>query len=362
VTALEQRDPAADLVAQIRSPQIAAQIEAALPEGVSIDRFQRAAATAIFTNPALLEADRRSLFTALTRCAHLGLMPDSRQAAIVAYKGKAQCLPMIGGYRDLLAEHGWTLRAHAVRKRDIFDYSDEPPEINHRKALADRGSIIGAYAVALHRSGRREQAVLTVEQIEQRRAKAQYKTVWDEWPDEQAEKTVGKYLASRIGLDDSERVRRLTVEADELEPGEARTMMYGPPHAAQQGSPPSSSLAATEALELSPSTDVPAGSPAGDVSDDGSGASPPPVELGEHDRALADAAGLMVPTSGKYAERGSDGPKTLAEILEVDPQYLAWAAREVKTPVVYVEALLAFTRVYLPADYEKAVAARGDGR
>lgn len=351
----EQRDPRMDLVAQIKSPHVRTQIEAALPEGVSIERFERAAATAILTRPDLLNADRASLFQALVRCAHTGLMPDGRQAAIVAYGRKASCLTMIGGYRDLLAEHGWILRASSVRQADQFDYTDEPPAITHRKARENRGPVVFAYAVAVHRDGRREQAVLTADEIQKRRAKAQTQGVWNEWEDEQAAKTAGKYLASRIGLAPSDRVQRLL----DVDTRDAADVLYNRPQLA--GSPP-------------PPADPPAPSRGGDGQPSGADESPPFVPAAGGDEWLpedavfedepspqplagAEFAAEFVPPNGKYS-KPPEGPKTLAEIHESNPGWLKWALKTVTDPPAYREALELFAEAFAPDLWQEALAAR----
>src|SRR5690606_26287430 len=60
-----------------------------LPPHVPVERFQRTAMMAISNEPKLLEADRRSLFTAALSCARTGLLPDAKEAVLLPFKDKS---------------------------------------------------------------------------------------------------------------------------------------------------------------------------------------------------------------------------------------------------------------------------------
>src|SRR5260370_37569637 len=62
----------------------------ALPAHVSVDKFKRVLITAVSSNPELLYANRRTLFTAAVRCASDGLLPDGREAALVVYNTRVK--------------------------------------------------------------------------------------------------------------------------------------------------------------------------------------------------------------------------------------------------------------------------------
>lgn len=65
--------------------------------------------TAVQSNPALLSADRQTLFQACMKCAQDGLLPDGREAALVIFRTKkkidnrdvwvdaVQYMPMVAG-------------------------------------------------------------------------------------------------------------------------------------------------------------------------------------------------------------------------------------------------------------------------
>lgn len=227
------RQGAQAAIARIRSDEAREQIQAALPPSVSIDRFTRATATALIQNPDLAGTDEASLFQAIVKCAQDGLFPDGREAALVVYKGKAQYLPMIAGVRKIAAEYGWTIVTHVVYANDVFDVQGGTDDrITHRPVGPGepRGDLVAAYAVAHHRDGRRSiTEVMHAQDIAKARAVAQTDRIWNQWPAQMFEKTVGHRIAKKLPLDpqDAARLNRVITAAD-LAPGEAAEIMYGP--------------------------------------------------------------------------------------------------------------------------------------
>ncbi len=96
----------------------------ALPKGHALDRFKRALETSINSNPALLQADARSLVGAAMMAAQLGLEPGPmQQCALVPFKGKVEFVPMYRGLIDLARRSGEIKQIHAevVRLGDTFE-------------------------------------------------------------------------------------------------------------------------------------------------------------------------------------------------------------------------------------------------
>lgn len=226
------------LTTQLQNEATREQIRSALPEGVSLARFERAFLTAVQAdeNGDLLRADRGSLFRALSRCAMDGLLPNGTEAAIVVYKGKAGYLPMIDGIRKTAADYGWTIKTRVVREGEHYVYVEEPPSIEHRPELAlenpDTRPIIAAYAVATHKDGRRVQRQLDRAEIEKRRKVAKTDAVWSKWLAQMCEKTVGHDVFSELtlGATDAERDRlKRMVVAFENDPRAAVEAIYGHP-------------------------------------------------------------------------------------------------------------------------------------
>lgn len=229
---IEQRTPAQEIVAGIRSDTFREQIAKALPEGVDIDRFERATVTALIANPDIAKGDRDSLFQAVIRSAQDGLVPDGREAALVMFGQKVTYMPMIGGYRKIAAEYGWMIRAHVVYANDEYEYElglDE--KLTHRppRPGVDRGDRIAAYAIGVHRDGRKVFWPMSAEDIEQCRkvSRAASRGPWVEWTDRMWEKTAGRRLFERLPLDAADRERIDRVLAAELAPGAAAAMLYG---------------------------------------------------------------------------------------------------------------------------------------
>ncbi len=149
-----------DQAFEVWSPNIAT----ALPDHIPLDRFRRVVITAVNQNAKLARADRRSLFNACAKCAHDGLYPDGREAALIVYSTKVkrgedefwvdmvQYLPMIAGIRKRMRNTGEVLSATAevVYRKDHFRYiKGEDPRIEHEPCELgeERGERRGAYAI-----------------------------------------------------------------------------------------------------------------------------------------------------------------------------------------------------------------------
>lgn len=232
VAVRDDRTPAQILTAQLRSDEFKQQVAMAIPENMPPSRFVRATVTALLQNDALATVDRDSLFSAVLKCAQDGLLPDGREAALVPYKGKAQYLPMIGGYRKIAGEHGWTIETVVVYAQDEFSYSlGLDPRIDHRPAAinTDRGALVAAYAIGRHRDGRRVVEVYEAAAVAAAKGVAQTDRVWKQWPAQMWEKTVGKRLFAKLPLDPADkRVAGLIVDAEQIGPAASAEMLYGP--------------------------------------------------------------------------------------------------------------------------------------
>jgi len=227
-----RKTAAQELVAQVRSDEFKEQVAMAIPENMPASRFQRAVVTALLQNAALADVERDSFFVAAIRCASLGLLPDGREAAIVPYKGKAQLLEMIGGYRKIAGEHGWTIETVVVYANDVFSYSlGLDPRIDHKPAAinTDRGDLVAAYAIGRHRDGRRMIEVYEASAVQAAKGVAQTDRIWKQWPAQMWEKTVGKRLFAKLPLDPNDkRVAGLMVDAEVIGPEASAAMLYGP--------------------------------------------------------------------------------------------------------------------------------------
>jgi recombination protein RecT len=358
-TALDQRQPPTDLEvlrARINSEEVSEEIAAALPANVSIAKFKRVTLTALNETPALVGADRPSLFAAIVKCAQDGLLPDGREAALVIFNGKAQYMPMIGGYRKIAAEHGWTLRAAVVYENDLFEHEEGfEPKLRHVRARLgeERGRMIGAYAVARHEDGRQETVVLDAAEVEKIRqvSRSKNRGPWVDWTDRMWEKTAGRKLFKQLPLGDTDldRVRRI-LAADTPDPVAALYGAAAAPRAALDAAPIESAGTPPAPEPADPS---PAGAPqqAGPAPTPAGPATPPPPD--EEDAVLADERPMFdgeepetsqfVPPAGATGQgpagdllgavefpSGKHTGRTFTEIAADGPdglQYLGWAAK-----------------------------------
>jgi phage RecT family recombinase len=183
---------------------------AALPSHIKPEHFQRVALTAVQVNPKLLTVERRSLLTALMRCAQDGLIPDGRQAALVIFNTRergpiAQYMPMVAGIRRLVQQSGEIVRfeQQIVYENEVFDFElGDDPYLHHRRALSERGPAMGAYSIAQFRDGSRSYEWMSTEEIEQVRrvSRAAAEGPWVDWWSEMARKTVAKRHAKSLPM------------------------------------------------------------------------------------------------------------------------------------------------------------------
>lgn len=184
------------------------EIAAMLPTHIKIARFQACAISAIKQNPDLLNCTPRSLFTAVTKAAQDGLLPDGREGAILSYRTKqkdntyleiAQWQPMIYGLRKRARElDNMLILAQVVYANDKFVWHEgDDPHIEHLPPPlgANRGAMLGAYAIFKREDGlvlHRE--VMSREQIEtvQSKSRSPEGLMWKTFPEEAWRKTVAR--------------------------------------------------------------------------------------------------------------------------------------------------------------------------
>lgn len=158
----------------------------ALPKHMTGERMARIVLTAIRVNPKLAECSQASFLGCVLSCAVLGLEPNTPLG--LAYliprmnrkvsPNRLECTLQLGyqGMVDLAGRAGANVYAYAVRKGDDFRYQlGSDPNIFHVPSEADdRMSmpITHAYAVAVAQDGRRNFTVLTLAEIEARRARS----------------------------------------------------------------------------------------------------------------------------------------------------------------------------------------------
>jgi len=192
--------------------------KSALPAHIPVERFLRVVMTATQRNPDLVAADRQSLFNSALLAAQDGLLPDGREGALVIYNTKVkqdgkdvwvkavQWMPMIAGILKKCRNSGElsSIEAHTVHANDKFSYRigiDEQP-VHEPDWFADRGAVVGVYAVARLKDGSRVSEIMSRAEVESVRAisRAKDSGPWVQWWGEMARKTVLRRLSKRLPI------------------------------------------------------------------------------------------------------------------------------------------------------------------
>lgn len=355
---------------QIRSEAFLEKLGAALPEGMSVDKFARVTVQALMEDAVrqsdvskrIISANRDSLFLAVLKCAQDGLLPDGREAALVKRGDKVAYMPMVQGVRKIAAEHGWTITAHVVCANDLFEHTVEPENIHHKPVApgAERGPFVAVYATASHRDGRRIQRVLYGDEVAKRRAMATTQQMWDKWEEQQWEKTATHDVFDELPLDPNEHARLVRVLEATVESDPAG-VLYGPRFIATEPPPADGKSSGAEDADVV-ATAVPAAAAEGDPAS-AAAADFGAAEPDARDQVLADAAAVYVvkvPKDGSWVNG-----LTLAQILERGEDgivFFRWALTKSRAAAANKDeelrgACAAFVKVFVPALGEEPVAA-----
>lgn len=205
----------------------------ALPDHIPLDRFIRVVQTAVQRNPELLECDRKSLFEAAVLAAQDGILPDGREGVILVRRSKngkmASYQIMIQGIRKKARNTGEiaTWETYLIHENDDFHIQlGDDPKIHHVPLFpGDRGAIVGAYSIAVMKSGEKSREIMSIEEIEGIRNRSDgwkafkdgkiRSTPWSTDPGEMMRKTVAKRHAKALPLStDLERVLRREDDED----------------------------------------------------------------------------------------------------------------------------------------------------
>lgn len=205
LTVAEQRQQAAKTF-RGDIQRMESEISAALPPHIPAERFIRVVITAVQGDPALLDADRKTLFEASMRAAQDGLLPDKREGALVIFKSRVQWMPMIGGILKKVRNSGElvSIGAHIAYENDRFAYvlGDEERIEHEPKLDGDRGKPRAAYAIAKTKDGGIYREVMSLGEIEKVRkvSRAANNGPWVDWWEEMARKTVLRRLSKRLPM------------------------------------------------------------------------------------------------------------------------------------------------------------------
>jgi recombination protein RecT len=211
--ATQPQQPAPVLARQKPADVLRAQLDArkemlTLPSHISYEKFCSVVITAVSMDPTLLAADRTSLLTSCLQAAQDGLLLDKKQAALVVFSSKdadgkwikkVQYMPMVAGVLKKLRNSGEiaTIMAECVYERDAFEFElGLDQKLKHVPFVdGDRGKLRCVYAVARLKDGSHSFRVMTLDQVDRRRAVSKSKSgPWVDWYEEMACKTVLRAL------------------------------------------------------------------------------------------------------------------------------------------------------------------------
>lgn len=194
-------------------------LQTVLPRHISFEKFQAVVMTAVMNNPDLLRADRPSLINSCIKAATDGLMPDSRDAALVIFNAKVkdqsgkehwtqkvQYMPMYQGILKKVRQSGElaAINTQVVYSKDKFRHTlGDEDKIEHEVVNGnDRGEFEAVYCIAKLHDGTVMKEVMYKSDVERVRmtSKSGNKNgepagIWKDWYPEMAKKTVFRRLA-----------------------------------------------------------------------------------------------------------------------------------------------------------------------
>jgi phage RecT family recombinase len=183
-----------------------AELKMALPPHISPERFIRVVITTIQKTPDIGACDRQSLWNACVMCAADGLLPNGEEAALVAYKAKAQYIPMYQGMLKKFRNSGEFrhVNTYVVYHDEPFEHwIDETGE--HFKHVPgderDIKKVRRVYATATTKDGGVFIADMSIGEVNKRRAMSRATrddAPWEKWPEEMMRKTAIKALAKYL--------------------------------------------------------------------------------------------------------------------------------------------------------------------
>lgn len=183
-------------------------IRPALPTHMVYEDFARGVLSAVRKQPGLAKCDLTEIHSALMLAATLGLDVSggpTTSAYLIPYKPKVQLNPSPRGMIDLAMRSGKVkhVYAHCVYANDPCEITlGDEMKVKHSVAMrADRGEIIGAYAVVVFKDETIRVDWMSRKEIDvSRRKGAEGSMMWNEFYGEGAKKTVLKRLLKTVPI------------------------------------------------------------------------------------------------------------------------------------------------------------------
>lgn len=192
-----------DIKSLINSDAMREQFARALPKHLAPERFARIAITALTRTPKLQDCTPASVMKCLLDLSAAGLEPDGRRAYLIPYGNECTLIISYMGLIELIRRSGdvASVRAETVCEKDEFSWKDG--EVSHKiNWRENRGNVQAVYAEAIMKSGEKQTAVMTREEVEKirDRSKAGKSGPWvTDWA-EMAKKTAVRRLSKMLPL------------------------------------------------------------------------------------------------------------------------------------------------------------------
>lgn len=189
----------------------------------SFDRLRATFIIAVQQNPEILNCSTDSIRREISKCAADGLVPDSKEAALIPYKGVVQYQPMVHGIIKRMRELGgvFQITCKLVYEKDHFEYDDSDPDsLVHRSDhfATDRGAIRGGYVIFRDEHKRvMHLETMSADDFERVRkaSKAPDSPAWRNWREEMCRKAVLRRGAKFISIN-NDKIRSLIERQDEM--------------------------------------------------------------------------------------------------------------------------------------------------
>jgi recombination protein RecT len=217
VVKTNEQKPAAVFRAQLE--QRIGSFAEALPPHITPELFKSVVARAVMADPALLAADRISLFESCLAAAQDGLLPDKREGALVIYNTKikengrdvwikkVQWLPMVRGIITKIYNTGKvkSVSLDIVYGGDEFRYwtDDQGEHLVHIPAEdRNKDEMRRVYALVVMKDGGVFAEPLDFQEVDKVRksSRTSERGPWADWYEEMAKKTAIKRLAKRLPI------------------------------------------------------------------------------------------------------------------------------------------------------------------
>lgn len=185
-------------------------VEAALPKDFNRDRFVQNCLAVMNEKPELAKINPAQLQLGILKGAYLGLDFMNKECYLIPYGNSVNFQTDYKGEIKFVKRYSirpiHDIYAKIVREGDYFEEKivDGHPSIDFKPLPLNKGTIMGAFAVALYKDGGMDYEAMTVDDIQSVRnnySKASQSKAWKYSFDEMAKKTVLRRLCKHIETD-----------------------------------------------------------------------------------------------------------------------------------------------------------------